>query len=100
MSDLEAIRRRLWALAQLHASSLGMEDDALKEVRKLVDKAVARIKKDQAESDGARIDLAEQNLARIMYSTISTQQGVRAGPVTAESLSFALNSLCPIWPFC
>lgn len=91
-------------LAAAHGARLGQGADAFIESRvRAVAEDYARVPPDQQAKMLADLDMAMRKLIDAMAASVDRIPGYRAanpGVIGEQTLGLAMNSLCPIWPFC
>jgi hypothetical protein len=97
---VEAVERRLWAIAQYRAADYGFAPNCLSTVRDMIRRGAERLDAEGFVNDEDRIVLAEANLSRYISEMILEARRRGYTELHEDTEYQAHITLCPIWPFC
>ena len=96
-NELEA---RFWGLAETQTAGFGFAPDCESLTRNLIRRGVEELTRQGLANNEFRIHEAEANLSRFLNAM--TREAMRLGLRQLHENTFraAMDSVCPIWPFC
>ena len=98
MNGKAAAETRLKAVVHSWLAPVPPQTEA--ELARLIGNAVRRMDHDGTLSDPAKLLLAETNLRRLLTEMTREAGALGVQRLEGKTLEKALETLCPMWPFC